>query len=662
MKIAWYVRRLSRMSPREVTMRVRDAIILASWWVEQRTSPGDRTAAAAPSPRGSPAPLPTAARGAIVPVVRERLLAAADRLLEGRWRVFDRVLDGFGADWDWFLDPRTGRRAPAKRFAPGIDHRNEARVGNVKVLWDLSRHQHLTFLAAAYYLSGDERYVERVREHLSSWWRANPFLRGIHWTSGIEIGMRLIAWTWIRRLVDEWPGASDLFERNPSFCRQLADHRRYVSRLQSHGSSANNHLIAELAGLFISSCAFPSGPDASGERERVAARLRAEIDRQTFPDGINRELASEYHGFVLELLLAAALEGEAAGCSLGVEAWETIRRMVDGLAAVSDCRNRPPRKGDGDDAHGLLLDDPTYDRWNDLLDTGARLFGSLPWWPAIRAGSVRAPLWTSLAALPVLPDDRLAQRPALFPHAGFAILRSGAGSDEIWCHCDHGPLGFLSPAAHGHADALSVELRVGGVEVLTDPGTYCYHGEPPWRAYFRSTLAHNTLELGRQDQSRSGGPFLWLDSTSAWLVEASGLEGGVVARWHAIHGGYERLEPAALHERTVELDRSARTVTIRDLIRSAGPHEGRLAFHLGPRITVRLQTSEAMLAWTDGGRARRATLELPAGLDWTAVEGETNPPLGWYSERFGSKRPTVALVGRGVFGGGDTFLTRLAVS
>jgi hypothetical protein len=58
---------------------------------------------------------------------------------------------------------------------------------------------------------------------------------------------------------------------------------------------------------------------------------------------------------------------------------------------------------------------------------------------------------------------------------------TSAGAPEIWCRCDHGPLGFLSVAAHGHADALSLEVRCGGVDVLADPGTYCYHGEREWR-------------------------------------------------------------------------------------------------------------------------------------------------------------------------------------
>ena len=41
--------------------------------------------------------------------------------------------------------------------------------------------------------------------------------------------------------------------------------------------------------------------------------------------------------------------------------------MTDALVAVMDARRRPPRQGDTDDGHGLLLDEPGYDR-------GARQF------------------------------------------------------------------------------------------------------------------------------------------------------------------------------------------------------------------------------------------------------------------------------------------------
>ena len=65
------------------------------------------------------------------------------------------------------------------------------------------------------------KYANRVADHLRSWWQQNPFLSGVHWTSGIELGVRLISLAWIRRLLDDWPGIADLFERDALALRQI---------------------------------------------------------------------------------------------------------------------------------------------------------------------------------------------------------------------------------------------------------------------------------------------------------------------------------------------------------------------------------------------------------------------------------------------------------
>ena len=175
------------------------------------------------------------------------------------------------ADPDWFLDPVSGRRSPDRRFAFGINHRDEADTGNVKQVWEMSRHHHLTVLATAWWLTRDDRYAEAVADQLRSWWRANPFLTGVHWTSGIEAGVRLLAWVWIRRLLDDWPKIGDLFEDDPDAQRQIAWHQEYLAAFPSHGSSANNHVIAEAAGLLAAASAFPwyaASPRWRRERRR----------------------------------------------------------------------------------------------------------------------------------------------------------------------------------------------------------------------------------------------------------------------------------------------------------------------------------------------------------------------------------------------------------
>ena len=130
----------------------------------------------------------------------------------------------------------------------------------------------------------------------------------MHWTSGIEVGIRLISLAWIRRLLDGWPGVAGLFEDDGLAVQQIRWHQRYLDGFRSRGSSANNHVIAEAAGQLVASCAFPWFAESERWRRKSARLLERELLRNTFPSGIGRELASDYQCFVAELGLLAAVE------------------------------------------------------------------------------------------------------------------------------------------------------------------------------------------------------------------------------------------------------------------------------------------------------------------------------------------------------------------
>lgn len=644
----WYLRRLSRMGPQEVGGRVGDAVRRRRWRSARPQCPavtGARFTAVLPA--GTLAAVPSDAA--------KRLVAEADRLMEGHAEYFGVERDDL-VDPDWWYDPKTGRRAPWG-YAFDVPYRNEDAVGDIKQIWEPSRHQYLTVLAAAYAISGDERYAERVAEHLRSWWTANPPLRGVHWISGIELGIRLLSWVWVRRLLDGWSGASSLFEDNPVALNQIWHHQRWLAAFPSRGSSANNHVIAESAGQFAAACAFAWFPSSARWRTDALRSLERHLRTNTFDSGLNRELATEYHGLVLELGLAAVAEADAAGVPVPDSVWRVLLRMTDALAAIVDSRLRPPRQGDADDGHGLIVDGAGTDRWASLLATGDAVFGRLDWWPAVTTTDVRTPL---LAALihPYAKDGaapavtRPAVRPGHFADAGMTILR---GPEGIWCRCDGGPHGFLSIAAHAHADALSVEVRHDGVDVLADPGTFCYHGEPEWRQYFRSTLGHNTLQLDDGDQSVSGGPFLWTRHARTRVLDPGTSDAEGVARWCAEHDGYRH----AVHRRRVELTAASHELRVIDEVRGGPRRAVRLAFHLGPAIAADLVGNWAVLTWTREGEDRFAVLDLPGQLRWRAHRGETDPPLGWYSAGFGRKEPSTTLVGTGFADGAEGFTTVL---
>jgi len=657
-KAGWYARRLMAMSPAEVAHRVRHQAVKKAW---RRSWTPDGPVAPSVSAAGAVfrGQLPPFDEQGVDPAALKSLVARADEILAGSFEVLGVVREDLVAP-DWFRDPITGRRAPDRSYAFSIPYRDEDQVGTIKQIWELSRHHHLTILAAAYHVTGDEVYARRVEDHLRDWWAMNPFLTGVHWTSGIELGIRLISWTWVRRLLDAWAPAVDLFERNPAFHAQLDAHHRYLGALVSTGSSANNHVIAEAAGQFVAATAFPWLPSSGRWAADALELLQNELAAQTFPSGLNRELASDYHGLVLELALVAAAERVCAGRAVPAGLADPIVRMTDALAAIVDVRFQPPRQGDGDDGIGLVVDGSDANRWASLLVTGAEAVGGLPWWPSLPGVDVQAQLLGAvLRGRLEAQRPRAATRPSVLGDAGMVIVRGQTSEgQEIWCRGDAGPHGFLSIAAHAHADALAIELRVDGVEVVADPGTYCYHGEPAWRTYFRGTAGHATLEIDGRDQSESGGPFLWTRHANTWLLETVGLDGTPVARWVAEHDGYSRREEPVRHRRRVELDREASRLTVIDELVDGSAHPVCLSFPLGPDVTCRLDGNTADLQWTASDRG--ATLVLDPALNWIVVRGQDDPPRGWYSPGFGVKVPAPLLAGTGVLAPGQALCCEIA--
>jgi hypothetical protein len=304
----------------------------------------------------------------------------------------------------------------------------------------------------------------------------------------------------------------------------------------------------------------------------------------------------------------------------------------------------------------ILLDAPARNPWPGLLSVGAALLGPLDWWPSATptlASSIIAAM--PRAVRPV--SGRPQRRPWRFRDAGITLLRTTNDREpEIWCRCDGGPHGYLKTAAHAHADSLSVELRYGGVDILADAGTYCYHGDPAWRAYFRSTLAHNTIELDGQNQSADGGPFFWLRHARCRELDAQDI--GDAADWTAEHDGYFVLDKPTVHRRCVRLDRASRTVDIVDEVDADG-HDLRMAIHLGPEVAAELAVTSAILTWRASEAAGAARLELPAPLRWSLHRGETDPILGWYSAGLGRRAPAFTLLGTGRSTASEPLNTRL---
>jgi hypothetical protein len=568
--------------------------------------------------------------------------------MAGRLDIFSLTDVHYGTLPDWNRDPRTGVRAPLV-FGKTLNYRDEALVGDIKYLWEPNRHLQLVWLCQAFHLSGDVSYLDGFRAQLDSWFEQCPYLRGPNWTSSLELGIRLINWSICWQLIGG--RASSLFDDavgkvfQQRWLDSIYQHCHFIAGHWSRYSSANNHLIGEAAGLLVGAVTWPYWRDSAQWRNSAFDILSREAQRQTCGDGVNREQAISYQQFVLDFLLIAGFAARAQGQDFSAEYWSNIERMIEFIASIMDCAGQVPMIGDADDGYAVALSRaPDFCAYRSLLNTGAVLFEQ----PGLAAKAGRLDDKTRW----LLGDDRRVPGPernvashrpvrTAFREGGYYILGGDYGSeDEIRMAVDAGPLGYLSIAAHGHADALALVLSVGGEEILIDPGTYAYHTRKQWRDYFRGTAAHNTVRVDGLDQSVSGGNFMWLRHARIGSVSWQEREDG--ARLSAQHDGYSRLPDSVLHTRSVHFERQRRRFVIEDQLSCKAGHAVERFWHFGENCQV--EQNAAGVTVRSGDKTVHLILDSTSAAARNLYKGSEQPLCGWVSRRFDVKQPTFTLV------------------
>jgi hypothetical protein len=583
----------------------------------------------------------------------QQYCAAAERIMAGEFDVFALRPAQLGFPPQWNRDPKTGRVAPLT-FGKALDYRDERIVGDIKYLWEPSRHAELLTLAQAWHLSHDQRYAASCRTLLDSWFEQCPYARGAHWSSSLEHAMRLINWSFAWHLLGD--EHQPLRER---WLTSIFQHCHFIAGHLSRHSSANNHLLGELTGLFVAATTWPLWPQSKSWLELARRELQEQALVQNGGDGVNREQAVWYHHEVADMLLVAGLVARANGTELAPQYWQRLEAMLDYVASIMDVGGNVPNFGDADDAVVARLDPaPGAHVYRSLLATGAVVFERPDL--ALKAGTFdaksrwllgdrAAERFASLAssAMPVPPRRE-------FPVAGYYVLGHELDTvREVRIVADAGRLGFLSIAAHGHADALSFTLSAGGKELLIDPGTFAYHTQKQWRAYFRGTSAHNTVRIDGQDQSVAGGNFLWLAHAPVRALEFSSTT--QFDRLVAEHDGYRRLSDPVTHRRELFLDHSTTALTVVDEIFCRGSHSIEMFWHFAESCEVTLEDRRAIAR--HGGV--RLELQLPQGMRCELVRGREAAPLGWVSRRFDRRAPTSTLLVQGTTRGNARLVTCL---
>jgi hypothetical protein len=604
-RLTWYVRRLARMSPAEVTHRFVEQGKKFSdryrrySWSQFGTFKGPLSGlpglgmppSSNPSPHG---PVAAINRGSF-------------HLLGQSWPDPPAGKAWWDADSIWHRDPVSCRLWPgAETDAVRVNYRGRHGYGDVKFIWELNRLQFLQVLAAG-------EASEHIPAIVRSWMIANPPFKGINWTSGIEAASRILSLLVVLAFADQQLRAA---LDSPARCF-IEAHAYWIARYPSLHSSANNHRVAETAALLLAALCAPGMPSAAAHRRACHHALERLPQMLFHSDGVGAEQSPTYAAYSLEWLVLAAIASEASGMPFSSAFRDRLAAAALHLRWMMDDGGAVPRIGDDDEGRVLASDQAPEPRYvASVLALTAGWLGDHGLQPPAREQHLRDRL---------APRSPSARSPTTsvggmrtFAEGGYTVARRPTRQGTLLLVFDHGALGFGAIAAHGHADALSVWLHWGEEALLVDAGTYLYHAGGHDRDLFRGTRVHNTLVLEEADQSRIAGPFNWSRHARAYIVARD------TRSITAQHDGYLRAF-GLLHRRCIECV-SHDSILIRDFLVGT-PRRASLrwsiGFTLGPDLVPLIDARAAEIV-TPAGRRLSLAVEGAASV-WNCEQVPFSP-------------------------------------
>ena len=443
------------------------------------------------------------------------LAVAPVALWRDRGRLFSHIDISLGdAPPDWLANPITGKKIEPNLLPWSQISDFDDKTGDIKLIWEQSRMDWVIAFAQRA-RNGDHKSLLRLNTWLMHWLENNPTYFGANWKCGQEASIRVIHLCTAALILGQ--------DQRPllGLQRLIRLHLRRISPTIHYAiAQNNNHGTSEAAALFIGGSILAGGGCIDGERWQEQGRrwLENRTERLIERDGSFSQYSLNYHRMLIDTLSISEL-------------W---RRKSHAPAFSSNFYNKAalatswlyqmiaPNSGDGpnlganDGSRLLQLTDSTYRDFRPTVQLAMTLFLDRP---AYKAKG----LWDNHLTWLGVPKPKghiLEYSNCDFDDGGFKILRSG-----------NAMVLFRFPRFRyrpSQADALHVDLWVGGNNLLLDAGSYSYNAIPDLSEYFSGTSAHNTIQFDSRDQMPKLSRFLfgdWLKTSQVTTI--SGSENGV---------------------------------------------------------------------------------------------------------------------------------------
>lgn len=493
----------------------------------------------------------------------------SEKLKSNQIQFFSHKWAKYGPKIDWHINPFNKARWPSDTHWCDINL-FDADKGDIKFAWEASRFSWAWHLVRAYKWTGNEEYAELFWRLFESWLEDNQPNLGIHWISGQECALRIMAWTFA--LYGFLDSSATTDARVEKMLLGLYFHAQRIEGFISHAiRQKTNHALTEAAGLYTVGTVFSFLKNANRWRNMGQKIIEREGIRQIYRDGGYVQQSANYHRVMLQTLLWYFVLARLNEHRISDILQQRFARAVDFIYEMCDVINgRTPNYGPNDGALVLPLNGCDYSDFRPVIQAGAyltkgcRIFPHGPWDEDM--------IWLFG---PGALDSKISppkQKSRCFSESGYFTLRDDDSWAMLRCHTYKDRV--------GHVDLLHLDLWSQGENLLRDCGSYKYFApeDPELEYYFKSIFAHNTIILNNASPLRLASRFIWLPWPKAQVLCFKDEEDRIL--FSGRHFAYYRNPGKPVHQRECEFDKRNDIWKIKDKIFGKKIHQVELRWHM----------------------------------------------------------------------------------
>jgi hypothetical protein len=431
------------------------------------------------------------------------LKEVGEKILNGELFYFNNQWIWLGKNYDWVTNSKTNYSYSSSTHWSGINELDQ-NAGDIKYVWEKSRFSYLmTLIRYDYHFNIDcSKYA---MNEILSWIEQNPVNRGPNWVCSQEISLRLLNWYFIIHYYKNHASLTpETFKR---ILQSIYDQILHVySNIKfSLKTVRNNHALTESLLLYISGHLFPFFREAGKWKQKGKKWFEDEIAYQIYDDGSYIQYSMNYHRVAIQLLTLGLLFAEEAEDAFDQVVYDKAMKSLNFLFQLhNNDYGYIPNYGHNDGALFFPFNDLKYADYRPQLNAlhyalykkhvyeESEVQEDAFWFGADSTGAE--------AHVKLSPTNK-------FMDSGYFMFRDDPTFTFIRCG-NH-------KNRPGQADNLHLDISLNGKSLFRDGGTYQYNADPKDIKYFFGTGSHNSIMLGRSDQMKKAGRFIWLYWTQA---------------------------------------------------------------------------------------------------------------------------------------------------